>query len=403
MIDANEIRKEFPILTEFEDLIYLDSAATAQRPLQVISAIGSFYKYKNSNVARGIYKLAEEATLQYEEVRKKTQSFINAENTEEIIFTKNTTEGCNLVMRGWGEKFISSGDRIVVTMMEHHSNFVPWQQLAKRKKAKLEVVDITDQGELDFSDLENKIKGAKIIAVSGASNVLGTVNDVKKISSMAHSEGALCFVDGAQLVPSMPVDVKDIGCDFLSFSGHKMMAPFGSGVLYGRKEILESMDPFLYGSEMIRSVSIEETEWNDLPHKFESGTPNVAAIIGLGAAIDYLRKIGMEDVKKYKQSLTKHLLQRLSEVPDLAVLGPADPGKRTSLAAFTLDKIHPHDVAALLSEDNICVRSGHHCAMPLHEMLKIPASTRASLYIYNKEDEIDKLAESLEKVRKIFG
>ena len=395
-MDIEKIRADFPIL---KDIIYLDSAATSQKPVQVIEAVEDFYRTKNSNVARGLYMLAEEATLGYEETREKVAKFINA-NSNEVIFTKNTTEGCNLVMRGYAEKFVKK--KIVTTVMDHHSNFVPWQMAAKKTRAKFEVVDITDDGLIDESDLEKKIKGTEFVAVSAASNVLATKNDVKMICKMAHDEGALCIVDGAQYVPSNPTDVRDIDCDFLSFSGHKMLAPFGVGVLYGKQELLEKMDPFLYGSEMIRVVRKEESTWNDIPHKFESGTPNPAAVAGLSTAIDYLKNLGFENIQNQNHDLTKHLLKRLNEVEDLTVLGPTDINKRGHLAAFTLDDIHPHDVAAILNEDRICVRSGHHCTMPLHERLGIPASTRASLYFYNKKEEIDQLIESLQKARKLF-
>ncbi len=398
-MDVDKLRKDFPIL---DKVVYLDSAATTQKPVQVIDALSDFYRDRNSNVARGIYKLAEEATYAYEEVRGKAKAFINARSEKEIIFTKNTTEGSNLVMRGWGEKFISKGDKIVTTIMEHHSNFVPWQQLAKRRGAVLEVAGITDEGLLDMRDLEGKMKSAKLVAVSAASNVLGTMPDAREICKLAHDNDALCYVDGAQYVPSNKTDVRKIDCDFLTFSGHKMLAPFSTGVLYGRQDILEEMDPFLFGSEMIRVVREDETEWNDLPLKFESGTPEVAGTICLGVAIDYLKRIGMDDIRGYEESLTSYMLKRLSEVDGLDVLGPQDAKKRTGLAAFTMKGAHPHDVAAMLNEYNICVRSGHHCAMPLHELLGIPASTRASIYLYNKEEEIDRLVEALEKIRKVF-
>jgi cysteine desulfurase/selenocysteine lyase len=395
-MDVEKIRADFPIL---EKVTYLDSAATSQRPNQVIESISEFYRDKNTNVERGLYKLAEEATLAYSEVREKAARFVGA-GKNEIIFTRNTTESLNLVMRGWGEKNVKKGDKIVTTILEHHSNFVPWQVLAKKRGASFGVVGIGGQCELDESDLEKKIKGANLVAVSAASNVAGTIPDVKKICRMAHEEGAICVVDAAQLVPSRPVDVKSIGCDFLTFSGHKMLGPFGAGVLYGKEGLLESMDPFMYGSEMIRSVNTESAEWNGLPHKFESGTPDVAAVIGFGAALDYLNSIGMENVQSYEEGLTSYLYERLDEVDGLEIIGPE---KRAGLVAFTLGNAHPHDIAAMLDEDNIAVRSGHHCAMPLHEHLGIPASTRASIYIYNRKEEIDKLAESLEKVRKIFG
>jgi cysteine desulfurase/selenocysteine lyase len=305
-------------------------------------------------------------------------------------------------MRGWGKKFLEKGDKIVTTVMEHHSNYVPWQQLAKETGADLEVVDITDEGILNESDLEKKIKDSKLVAISAASNVIGTMNDMKMICKLAHENGAVCAVDGAQYVTSNPTNVKDIGCDFLTFSGHKMLAPFGVGVLYGREELLEDMDPFLYGSEMIRVVKRYESQWNDLPHKFESGTPDVGSVMGFGTAIDYLKKIGMENIREHEESLTVYMLKRLAELDGLEILGPQDAKKRTGIVAFTMKDVHPHDVAALLDEDKICVRSGHHCAMPLHERLGTDASTRASVYLYNKREEIDALFKSLEKVKKVF-
>lgn len=399
MFDIEKVRADFPIL---ERITYLDSAATSQKPVQVIEAVADFYRNRNSNVARGLYSLAEDATLAYEETRKKVAEFING-SSNEVIFTNNTTEGCNLVMRGFCEKFIKKGDRVVTTVMDHHSNFVPWQVAAKRKGAQFEVVDITDDGFLDESDLENKIKGASFVAVSAASNVLATKNDVKRICAMAHEQGAVCLVDGAQYVPSNKTDVKDIDCDFLSFSGHKMLGPFGAGILYGKEAILERMDPFLYGSEMIRKVTAEESTWNELPHKFESGTPNPAAVAGLGAAIDYLEGLGFENIQSYEKELSAYMLKRLGEIDGVIILGPQDVDRRGPLAAFTMDNVHPHDIAAILNESKICVRSGHHCTMPLHGRLNIPASTRASLYVYSKKDEIDLLAEGLEKAKKLFG
>ncbi|NYZ73585.1 cysteine desulfurase [Candidatus Micrarchaeota archaeon] len=404
-LDVEKIREDFPILGKTvngKKLVYLDSAATSQKPAAVIDAVTDFYRNRNANVARGLYSMAEEATREYEEVRDKVQAFINAGSREEIVFTKNATEGANIVMRGWGEKFIRKGDRIVTTVMEHHSNFVPWQQLALRTGAEFEMVDITKECELDWNDLEKKMKGAKLVAVSAASNVIGTLNDTKKICSLAHEYGAICVIDGAQSVPSMKTDVKSMDCDFLMFSGHKMLAPFGSGALYGKQELLESMDPFLYGSEMIRSVRKEKSEWNDLPFRFESGTPDVSAVIGFGVAMDYLEKVGLDNIREHEMGLTEHLLARLPEVEGLEILGPKDAGKRAGLVAFVMDGIHPHDIAAMLDSDAICVRSGHHCAMPLHERLGVSASTRASVYLYNKKDEIDALIESLKNVRNVF-
>jgi cysteine desulfurase/selenocysteine lyase len=410
MFDAAKLRKDFPIFarkpgagTDSKPLVYLDSAATSQRPKVVIDAMTSFYTEHNSNVHRGLYGIAEEATFRYEEVRKQVKRFINASDEREIIFTKNATEAANMVMRGWGEKNIRKGDRIVTTILEHHSNFVPWQQLARMKGAKLEIVGIDEEGMLDMADLERKTKGAKMLAFSAASNVLGTITDVEGICSIARDCGALSIVDGAQRVPSSKTDVSKMGCDLMFFSGHKMLAPFGAGVLYGREEILEDMDPFEYGSEMISSVTAERSEWSELPYKFESGTPDVAAVIGLGAAIGYLDRIGLDAIRAYEGSLISYMLDRLDKIEGLEILGPRSAKKRGALVSFTVAGIHPHDIAAILAEDGVCVRSGHHCAMPLHERLGIPASTRASVYLYNTKDEIDALSESLLKAKKVFS
>ncbi len=402
MIDAKRVRKDFPIFAENPGLVYLDSAATSQRPSCVIDAVSGFYRGYNSNVARGLYRIAEKATLAYEEAREKAQSFIGAGESREIIFTKNTTESANLLMRAWGEKSIRKGDVIVTTQMEHHSNLVPWQQLAKRRGARLEIARIQDDGTLDLADLDRKLRGARLFAYCAASNVLGTLNDARALCRMAGSAGAISVVDGAQSVPSMPTDVKKLGCDFLMFSGHKMLAPFGSGVLYGRAELLESMDPFLYGSAMMRMVDELDAQWNEIPHRFEAGTPLVDAAIGLSSAIAYLESKGMEKIRSHDVSLTSYMLKRLAEVPGLRILGPPDAKKRVGIAAFTMEGIHPHDVSAMLSEDDVCVRSGHHCAMPLHTRLGIPASTRASVYLYNEAGDIDSLIDSLMKARKVF-
>jgi cysteine desulfurase/selenocysteine lyase len=405
MLDVDKIREDFPILKEKvngKDLVYLDSAATSQKPVQVIEAVHDFYLKHNANVARGLHKLGEEATRQYEEVRFKTKDFINSKSEKEIIFTKNTTEAANIVMHGWGMKNIQEGDKIVTTIMEHHSNFVPWQQLAKMKKAKLEVIDVDSEGKLKEDELD-KVKGAKLFAFTAVSNVLGTINDVKKLCKIAHDEGALALVDGAQSVPSMKNDVRDMDCDFFLFSGHKMLAPFGTGIFYGKEELLESMDPLLYGSEMIRKVTVEEATWNDLPHKFEAGTPIVAETVGLGAAIDYMNKLGIDNIHSHKKEIAKYALERMSEVDGMKIIGPKNADERGGLVGFEIEKVHPHDVAAILDDSGIAIRSGHHCAMPLHERLDIPASSRASFHVYTKKEEIDALVKALEKVKMIFG
>lgn len=396
---------DFPIVgrkVNGKKFIYLDSAATSQKPLQVLDAMDGYYKNHNANVHRGVHKLSEEATEKYEEARKKCSDFINAGNGQEVIYTKGTTEAVNLVMRGWGEKFVKKGDKIVTTIMEHHSNFVPWQQLAEKKNAKLEVVGITDDYELDENELEKKMKGAKLVALTHASNVLGTINAVQKICKIAHENDATILVDGAQSVPHFPVDVKKIDCDFFAFSGHKMLGPTGIGVLYGKKELLEDMDPFQYGGDMIREVHVERSEWNDLPYKFEAGTPPIAEAIGLGAAVDYLQKIGMENVRKHEQRLTGYALDRFKEIKNCRVFGPKDSKRKVGVIAFDIKGIHPHDVASILNEKNIAIRSGHSCAMPLHEYLNIGATARASFYIYNDEKDVDALIDGVMYAKKIF-
>ncbi|VVC01557.1 Cysteine desulfurase [uncultured archaeon] len=404
MINVEEIRKDFPILgrkIEGKPLVYLDSAASAQRPRQVIEAVKHFWENSNANVARSLHTLAEEATAEYETARKKTAAFIGA-NENEIIFTKNTTEAVNVVMRGYGEKFIGSRDTVTTSIMEHHSNFVPWQWLAKKKSAKFEVINVTAEGLLDESEFD-KIDKSNLLAITMASNVLGTINDVRKLCKRAHETGALVFVDAAQAAPGMRVNVQELGCDFLAFSGHKMMAPFGIGVLYGRKKLLEEMDPFLYGSEMIRKVSIEESEWNELPHKFEAGTPAVDAAVGLAAAIDYINNIGVDNIRKHEMTLTKQAMEMLDGV-GAKMLGPGKAEQRTGLVAFSLDGIHPHDVAVLLNAEGIAIRSGHHCAMPAHTCLGLPQGTnRASFYIYNSPEDIQALEDGIKKVKKIFS
>ena len=405
MVDVEKIRADFPIFQreiKGKKLVYLDSTATSQRPRQVTEAVKNFEETKNANVARSIHTLAEEATAEYEGARAKTAKFVNSRHEEEIIFTRNTTESLNLIMRGWGEKFLKEGDRVVTTIMEHHSNFVPWQQIAKTRKAGFEVIDIDEDGKLREDELD-KVKGAKLFAFTAISNVLGTVNDVKKLCKIAKDEGAVSIVDGAQSVPGMPTDVQGLGCDFLAFSGHKMLAPFGIGVLYGKKEILEEMDPFLYGSEMIKKVDNDTAVWNGLPLKFEAGTPPVDEAVGLGAAVDYLSEIGMENVRKHEEELAGRLLERLGSMEHVKIFGPKKAEDRTGVLAFEVEGIHPHDVAALLDEEGIAIRTGHHCAMPLHLRIGMSGGTnRAGGYIYNTVEEIDYFADSLDKIIKML-
>lgn len=402
-MDVNKIKKDFPILSKKvngKKIVYLDNAATTQKPKQVLSAVNDFYLECNANVHRGIYQFSEEATERYEQAREKIAGFICAGNNE-TVFTRNATEAINLVAYAWGEENIKKGDKIVVSIMEHHSNFVPWQQLAVRKQAKLEIIDIKDNCELNENQFE-KISGAKLVAISHVSNALGTINEVNEICKLAKEEGAVSLVDGAQSVPHMKVNVKKINCDFFAFSGHKMLGPNGIGAIYGRKEMLEQMKPFLFGGDMIREVHTDRTEWNDLPYKFEAGTPNIAGAIGLGAAVDYLSKIGMDEIRKHEIKLTKYAMNELDNIRGLEQYGNKDANKRGGMIPFNLKGIHSHDVASLLDERGIAIRSGHHCAMPLHTRLGLDATNRASFYIYNDEKHVDKLVEGIKYATKVF-
>lgn len=406
-INISKIREDFPILkrqVNGKPLVYFDNAATSQKPTIVIETIDRYYREYNANIHRGIHKLAEEATLAHEEARENIGKFINAKHTEEIIFTRNATESINLVAQSWGRANVGPGDKIVLTIMEHHSNIVPWQLLAKEKGARVEYVKIDDDGKLRENEIHELIdEKTKIVCVAHASNVLGTVNHVKDIGKIAHSVGALFLVDAAQSVPHMRVDVRDIDCDFFAFSGHKMLGPTGIGVLHGKREHLESMPPFLGGGEMIREVHESGASWKDIPYKYEAGTPNVVGAIGLGAAVDYLRKIGMENVHDHEKEITRYALQRMSEVQGLAIYGPKDDEQRVGVIAFNLGDIHPHDLASILDEDGIAIRSGHHCAQPLMEFLNLPATSRVSFYIYNNKEEVDVFINALERARKLFA
>jgi len=406
ILNIKKIREDFPILKrkiKGKPLIYLDNAATTQKPIQVINAIKEYYEKYNANIHRAIHTLGEEATEKYEEAREKIRRFINAKSTKEIIFVRNATEAINLVMYSWALNNLKRNDEIISTIMEHHSNIVPWQFLRDRIGIKLNFLDIDDQGFLRLDHL-NKIisKKTKLIAITHASNVLGTINPIKEIVRIAHENGSLVLVDGAQSVPHMKVDVKELDCDFLVFSGHKMLGPMGIGVLYCKEEILESIQPFLYGGDMIKCVSLEKSEWNDLPLRFEAGTSNVEGAIGLGAAIDYLNKIGLENVREHDANLTKYALEKLSNISDVEIYGPKNANKKTGLIAFNFNNVHPHDVSHILDDEGIEIRSGHHCAMPLHKRLGIESSARISFYIYNTKEEIDKFIEALKNIKKIL-
>jgi len=405
MIDVVTIRDDFPILKRTvngQPLVYLDSAATSQKPRQVIEALDRFYREANANVHRGLYGLAAEATDLYEEARAKVARFIGA-HPHEVVFTHGTTEALNLVAYSLGETRVGTGDEILVTEMEHHANLIPWQQVASRKGARIVPVRITEDGRLDLADLEEKLSSrTKVVAVTHVSNVLGTVNPLPKIAALAHEVGAAVVVDAAQSVPHMPVSVEELGADFLAFSGHKMLGPTGIGALWGRKELLEELPPFLTGGEMIREVWIDRASWNDVPYKFEAGTPPFAQAVGLGAAIDYLTGIGMEEVRRHDIALVARALEGLLSRDYITVYGPQDPEARGGVVAFNLSGIHPHDVATLLDQEGIAIRAGHHCAQPLHRLLDIPASCRVSFYLYNTPEEVDAFLSALDRAWEAF-
>jgi cysteine desulfurase / selenocysteine lyase len=385
-------------LIENSEVVYLDSSATSQKPKQVIEAINEFYEKSNANVHRGIYDLSVEATQMYDQSRRKVANFINAQ-FEEIIFTRGTTDGLNLLASSLGKNLVQ-GDEIVLTEMEHHSNLVPWQQLAKEKNLILKFIPITESGELDLVKAKELITSkTKILSVIHVSNVLGTINPINELAEIIHAAGGVIIVDAAQSVPHMPIDVKQLNCDFLTFSSHKMAGPTGVGVLYGRKELLEKMSPYQYGGDMITFVSLKEAKWNDLPYKFEAGTPNVAGVIGLGAAVDYLQRLGMNEIKQHSQDLVQYAVSELSKLPGLQILGPVNRGP---LVSFVMENAHPHDISEICNRYHIAVRAGHHCAMPLHQKLGLKGSVRASFYFYNSRGDVDKLITALQEVRRIF-
>ena len=414
MLDINQIRADFPILqrqVHGKPLVYLDNAATSQKPEPVIQAMDEYYRRYNANIHRGVHTLAEEATAAYENARRKVGRFVNARSPKEVVFVRNTTEAINLVALSWGRANVSEGDVIILSVMEHHSNLVPWQLLGQAMGARLEFIDLDPEGRLVLEDLDRLLETfggrVKLVAVSGMSNVLGTINPVAEIAARVHDAGALLLVDGAQSVPHIPVDVQAIDADWLAFSGHKMLGPTGIGVLWARREILQAMPPFMGGGDMIKSVHLRESEWNDIPYKFEAGTPNMAHAIGLGAAVDYLKDLGMDNVQAHEQAMAAYALEHLAKVPNLRIYGPpAD--ERGGVITFNLIRdgellIHPHDLASILDREGIAIRAGHHCAQPLMEHYGVPATARASLYVYNTEEEVDKLVEALHKAQEIFG
>lgn len=404
-VDVEKIRKDFPIFKQKirgMPCVYLDNAATSQRPDQVVDAMNDYYQIYNATIHRVIYELGEKATDAYEGAREKVAKFINAK-PEEVIFVRNTTEAINLVAYSWGRANIREGDKILLTVMEHHSNIIPWQLLAKEKKAHLEFIDIDGEGLLKMNDFEKFMnEEIKFMGLVHVSNVLGTINPVKEMVNYAHKSDALVLVDAAQSVPHMPVDVREMNCDFLAFSGHKMLGPTGIGVLYGKRELLEEMNPFLSGGDMIREVHLREASWDELPWKFEAGTSNVAGAIGLGAAVDYLNKIGMKNVREHEKQLTKYALDKMVKIKGISIYGPKNVEVRGGVISFNLGDIHPHDIASILDGEGIAIRAGHHCAQPLVERLGVVGTARASFYIYNTEWEIDYLVNALEKARKVF-
>ena len=401
--DVGKIRKDFPVLQNPE-LIYLDNSATSQKPYSVIRAVTDFYENCNANPLRGLYELAQTATEKYEEAREKVRRFIHAKSTEEIIFTRNATESLNLVAYSYGAMALKPGDEILVSIMEHHSDMLPWQQAAKRTGAVVKYLECDQQGRITEENFRNAITDkTKLVAITQVSNVLGVKNDIKTFARVCHEKGIVIVADGAQSVPHMPVDVQDLDVDFLAFSGHKMMGPMGIGVLYGKKEYLEKMPPFLTGGEMIDSVTRDGAVFAELPHKFEAGTVNAGGAVGLSAAIDYIETIGFEAIQKREDDLTALAMKEIQKIPFVHVLGDPEPAGHHGIITFTVDGVHPHDIAAILDADHIAVRAGHHCAQPLHKHLGVMSSTRASLMFYNTEEEILKFTESLKKIRRMMG
>lgn len=404
-IDAGELKRQFPILQQEisgHPLVYLDSAATSQKPIQVLEALKHYYEWDNANVHRGVHTLGSRATDAYEGARDKVARFIGAAHREEVIFTRGTTTALNLVASSYGGDTISEGDEIVITPMEHHSNLIPWQQLALKKKAVLKYIPLQPDGHIDLADAENLITDkTKIVSIAYVSNVLGVVNPIKELAAIAHRHGAVMVVDGAQSTPHMKVDVQELDVDFYAFSGHKMCAPTGIGVLYGKKHLLEAMEPIEYGGEMIDDVGLYESNWKELPWKFEGGTPIIAGAVGLAAAIDFLESIGLENIHRHEAKLAAYAMNRLAEIEGLTLYGPRE--REVGLLTFNLQDIHPHDVATVLDASGIAIRAGHHCCQPLMRWLEASATARASLYLYNTEQDIDRLAEALIQTKEYFG
>jgi cysteine desulfurase/selenocysteine lyase len=407
-LDAVAVKKDFPLLAREvhgKPIVYLDSAASSQKPRAVLDAMDTYYETTHANVHRGVYAIAEEATRQMEEARAKAARFIGAPSPSGVVFTKNVTEAINLVSNTWGRANLGEGDAVVLTQMEHHANIVPWLMLAEQTGVELRWLDITADGQLDLADLERHLDGAKLLTVTAMSNVLGTLNPIRRLADAAHDAGALVLVDGAQFSPHLVTDVAELGCDFYGFTGHKMCGPTGVGVLWGREDLLEAMPAFLGGGEMIRDVRTDGWTPNDIPWKFEAGTPPIAEIIGLGAAVDYLEGLGMEAVREHEVSLTAYALRTLTERfgDDLRIHGPSEPAARGGVVSFSLGDLHPHDVSQVLDQEAVCVRAGHHCAKPLMRLLGESATARASFYVYNDTDDVDRLADALDRTVEFFA
>ncbi len=405
-MEIAKVRQDFPILFQTvndEPLIYLDNAATTQKPKQVISAIENYYTHDNANVHRGVHTLSERATKQYEEARETVRAFINAASTKEVLFTRGTTTSLNWVAQGFGDQVVEAGDEIYITALEHHSNVVPWQQLAKRKQARLVYLPLTEEGSVDMIAAQTVISSkGKILAVTQASNVMGTINPIKELAALIHAVDGYIVVDGAQSTPHMAVDVQQLDADFFAFSGHKMSGPTGIGVLYGKEALLEQMTPVEFGGEMIDFVYDETATWAPLPYKFEAGTPNIAGAIGLKAAIDYLNEIGMTEIQEHEHQIMRYLLPKIQEIAGITLFGPTDPEKRTGILTFNIEGVHPHDVATGFDMEGIAIRAGHHCAQPLMRHLDVHATARASFYFYNTLEEAEQFLASLVKVKEFF-
>ncbi len=406
-LDVERIRQDFPILRRTvhgKRLVYLDNAATSQKPQSVIDAISHYYSNTNANVHRGVHRLGEEATDAYEGVREKVCRFINGDDPKSIIFTRNTTESINLVAHSWGRKNLGKDDEVVLTVMEHHSNLVPWQMLAQETGCKLRFIDIDEEGHLHTDHLDEYITPkTKLVALQQVSNALGTIHSVRTIACAARAVGALVLVDGAQGAPHGPVNVKQLDCDFYAYSPHKALGPLGIGVLWARRDLLEEMDPFLGGGEMIRNVTLERSTWASVPHKFEAGTPSVADAVGLGAATDYLMDIGMENIRAHEKYIVSYAMDRLRELPFIKIFGPHDPADRCGLVSFIDQDIHPHDLGTIVDQHGVAIRAGHHCTKPLMHRLGVVATARASFYIYNDRDDVDAFIDALLAARKVFG